>query len=153
MIDGSEPRKTRRNEKDPSNHLRQRLSFCSFSAFCSFYELPDDVSWAWDESLWPVPALFHAVVAVEQASPTGAKGWAEPVAPAPTSEPRSVSPTVDSTPPPEDEPAPGDCERRRRCASSVPSVAGYSAVAHPRATPVCQSDSHAHASSATDTSG
>src|SRR5260370_15539966 len=69
-IDGSEPRKTSRNEKDQSNTLRQRRSFCSF------YESPDDVSWAWDESLWPVPALFHAVVAVEQASPTGAKGWA-----------------------------------------------------------------------------
>src|SRR6266702_8381768 len=117
MIDGSEPRKTRRNEKDQSNHLRQRLSFCSFSAFYSFSELPDDVSWAWDESLWPVPALFHAVVAVEQASPTGAKGWAEPVAPAPTSLPWSVSPTVDSTPAPEDEPAPADCERRRLFAS------------------------------------
>jgi hypothetical protein len=76
MIDGSEPRKTSRNEKDQSNNLRQRLSFCSFSAFCAFYESPDDVSWAWDESLWPVPALFHAVVAVEQAFPTGAKGWA-----------------------------------------------------------------------------
>jgi hypothetical protein len=76
MIDGSEPRKTSRNEKEQSNNLRQRLFFCSFSAFCSFYESPDDVSWAWDESLWPVPALFHAVVAVEQASPTGAKGWA-----------------------------------------------------------------------------
>src|SRR5260221_319991 len=153
MIDGSEPRKTRSNATDPSNHLRQRRSFCSFSAFCSFYELPDDVSWAWDESLWPVPALFHAVVAVEQACPTGAKGWAEPVAPAPTSEPRSVSPPVHSTLPPEDEPAPTDCERRRRCASNLPSVAGDSALAHPRATPVCQSDSHAHASSATDTSG
>ena len=42
---------------------------------------------------------------------------------------------------------------RRRCASSVPSVAEYSAVAHPRATPVCQSDSHAHARSASDTWG
>src|SRR6266568_7002696 len=147
MSDGSEPRKTRSNEKDQSNNLRQRLSFCSFS------ELPDDVSWAWDESLWPVPALFHAVVAVEQASPTGAKGWAEPVAPAPTSLPWSVSPTVDSTPAPEDEPVPADCERRRRSASSVASVAGCSAVAHPRATPVCQSDNHAHASSATDTLG
>src|SRR6266567_348241 len=153
MIDGSEPRKTSRNEKDQSNNLRQRLSFCSFSAFCSFYESPDDVSWAWDESLWPVPALFHAVVAGEQVSPTGAKGWAEPVAPAPRSAPRRGSPTVDSTPPPPDEPAPADCERRPRCASSVPSVAGYSAVAHPRATPVCQSDSHAHGSSASDTSG
>src|SRR5947209_6230281 len=147
MIDGSEPRQTRSNENDQSNNLRQRLSFCSF------YESPDDVSGAGDESLWPVPALFHAVVAVEQACPTGAKGWAEPVAPAPTSLPWSVSPTVDSNPPPEDEPAPGDCERRQRCASSVPSVAGYSAVVHPRATPVCQSDSHAHASSASDTSG
>src|SRR5438132_4728729 len=153
MIDGSEARKTRSNEKDQPNNLRQRLSCCSFSAFCSFYESLDDVSWAWDESLWPVPALFHAVVVVEQASPTGAKGWAEPVAPAPTSEPSSVSPTGDSTPPPEDEPAPADCERRRRCASSVPCALGYSAVAHPRATPVCQSDSHAHASSASDTSG
>src|SRR6266480_7587704 len=153
MSDGSEPRKTRKNEKEPSNNLRQRLSFCSFSAFCSFYESLDDVSWAWDESLWPVPALFHAVVALEQESPTGAKGWAEPVAPAPTSLPWSGSPTVDSTPSPEDEPAPEDCERRRRCASSVQSGARYSAVAHPRATPVCQSDSHAHASSASDTSG
>src|SRR5438105_4276975 len=147
MIDGSEPRKTSRNEKDQSNNLRQRLSFCSF------YELPDDVSWAWDESLWPVPALFHAVVAVEQACPTGAKGWAWPVAPAPTSLPWSGSPTVDSTPPSEDEPAPADCERRRRCASSVRSAAAYSAVAHPTAAPVCQSDSHVHASSASDRSG
>src|SRR2546421_11635497 len=153
MIDGSEPRKTSRNEPEQSNHLRQRLSFCSFSAFCSFYEWPDDVSWAWDESLWLVPALFHAVVALEQACPTGAKGWAEPVAPASTSEPRSGSPTVDSTPAPQDEPAPADCERRRRCASSVQSGAECSAVAHPRATPVCQSDSHVHASSASDTSG
>src|SRR6266576_646116 len=134
MIDGSEPRKTSRNEKDQSNNLRQRLSFCSFSAFCSFYESPDDVSWAWDESLWPVPALFHAVVAVEQACPTAAKGWASPVAPVPTSLPCRASPTVDSTPPAEDEPAPADCVRRRRCASSVPCVAGYTAVAHPRAT-------------------
>src|SRR5712691_1312982 len=147
MIDGSEPRKTRRDENDQSNNLRQRLSFCSF------YESLDDVSWTWDESLWPVPALFHAVVAVDQASPTAAKGWALPVAPAPTSLPWSVSPRVDSIPPPEGEPVPADCERRRRCASSVPSVAGYSAVAHPRATPVCQSDNHAHASSASDTSG
>src|SRR5207302_10500926 len=117
MIDGSEARKTRRNENEQSNNLRQRLSFCSFSAFCSFYESPDDVSWAWDESLWPVPALFHAVVALEQASPTAAKGWAEPVAPAPTSEPSRASPTVDTTPPPEDEPAPAACERRRRSAT------------------------------------
>src|SRR5258708_20793117 len=143
-IDGSETRKTRRNEKDQSNHLRQRRSFCSFSAFCSFYESLDDVSWAWDESLWPVPALVQAVVAVEQASPTGAKGWAEPVAPAPTSLPWSGSPTGDSTPPPEDEPAPGDCGPRRRAASSVQSVAGYTTVAPPRATPVCHSTTHAH---------
>ena len=88
-----------------------------------------------------------------QLCPTGAKGWAEPVAPAPTSEPSSGSPTVESTPPPEDEPAPADGERRRLCASSVQCALGYSAVAHPRATPVCQSDSHAHASSASDTSG
>src|SRR5689334_2936924 len=121
MSDGSEPRKTRSNEQEQSNPLRQKLSFCSF------YESPDDVSWVWDESLWPVPVLFHAVVAVGQACPTAAKGWASPVALAPTSEPRSVSPTVDSTPPPADEPAPADCERRRRCASSVPSVAGCSA--------------------------
>src|SRR5437879_12184780 len=79
MIDGSEARKTRRNEKDQSNNLRQRRSFCSFSAFCSFYGSPDDGSWAWDESLWPVPALFPAVVAVAQACPTDAKGWAWPV--------------------------------------------------------------------------
>src|SRR5437763_13766429 len=147
MSDGSEARKTRRNEQDQSNNLRQRRSFCSFCVSL------DDVSWAWDESLWPVPALFHAVVALEQACSTAAKGWASPVAPAPRSELWSVSPTVDSTPPPEDEPAPADCERRRRCASSVACVGEYSAVAHPRATPVCQSDSHAHASSASDTSG
>src|SRR2546421_13060380 len=153
MIDGSEPRKTSSNDKEQSNNLRQRLSFCSFCAFCSFYEWPDDVSWAWDESLWPDPVLFHAVVAVEQACPTGAKRWAEPVAPAPTSLPWSVAPTVDSTPAPEDEPAPADGERRRRSASSVPCALGCSAVAHPRAPPVCQSDSHAHARSASDTSG
>src|SRR2546430_16959833 len=100
MIDGSEARKTRRNEKDQSNNLRQRLSFCSFSAFCLFYESPDDVSWAWDESLWPVPALFHAVVAVGQASPTWAKRGGEPVPPAPTSLPRSGSPPRESKPPP-----------------------------------------------------
>src|SRR5947209_9019249 len=120
MIDGSEARKTRRNEKDQPNNLRQRLSCCSFSAFCSFYELPDDGSWAWDESLWPVPALFHAVVALEQACPTGAKGWAWPVAPAPTSEPSRGSPTVARTPAAEDEPAPAYGERRPRGASSVP---------------------------------
>ena len=153
MIDGSEARKTSRNEKDQSNNLRQRLSFCSFSAFCSFYESPDDVSWAWDESLWPVPALFHAVVVLEQVSPTGAKGWAWPVAPAPTSEASHGSPMVDSTPAAEDEPAPADCARKPRCASSVLSAAEYSAVAHPRAIPVCQSDSHAHASSESDRSG
>src|SRR5260221_10746326 len=113
MIDGSEPRKTRRNKKDQSNNLRQRLSFCSFSAFCSFYESLDDVSWAEDESLWPVPVLFHAVVAVQQASPICAKGWAEPLSPAPTLLPLSVSPTVQNTPPPEDEPPPAHCWRRR----------------------------------------
>src|SRR5438034_7413991 len=122
MIDGSEPRKTSSNENDQSNNLRQRLSFCSFSAFCSFYESPDDGSWAWDESLWPVPALFHAVVAVVQAYPTAAKGWASPVAPAPTSAASSGSPTLDSTLAPADEPAPADGERRPRCASSVPCV-------------------------------
>src|SRR2546421_8856518 len=153
MSDGSEPRKTRRNEQEQSNALRSKRSFCSFSAFCSFYESLDDGSWAWDESLWPVPALFLAVAALEQACPTGAKGWASPVAPASTSEPRSGSPTADSTPAAADEPAPADCVRRPRCASSVPSVAGYTAVAHPRATPVCQSDSHAHGSNASDTLG
>ena len=71
MSDGSEARKTSRNEPEPSKNLRQRRSFCSFSAFCSFYEWLDDVSWAWDESLWPVPVLFHAVVAVEQSSLIG----------------------------------------------------------------------------------
>src|SRR5436305_4160354 len=123
MSDGSEARKTRSNEQEQSNNLRQRRSFCSFSAFCSFCVSLDDVSWAWDESLWPVPALFPAVVALEQACPTAAKGWAWPVAPAPMSASRSGSPTVDSTPLPEDEPVPADCEHRRRCASSVPSVA------------------------------
>src|SRR5947207_13377111 len=126
MIDDSEPRKTSRNAKEPSNNLRQRLFFCSFSAFCSFYESLDDVSWAWDESLWPVPALFHAVVALEQACPTGAKRWALPVAPAPTSEPSRGSPTVDSTPAPQDEPAPAACEPTPRDASSVASVWLYS---------------------------
>src|SRR3989440_4332828 len=153
MRDGSEPRKTRRNEQEPSNKLRQKRSFCSFSAFCSFYESLDDGSWAWDESLWPVPALFRAVAAREQGCPTGAKGWAWPVAPASTSAPRSGSPMGDRTPPPADEPAPADCARRRPCASSVRCALGCSAVAHPRATPVCQNDSHAHASSASDTSG
>src|SRR6266566_4748367 len=153
MRDGSEPRKTRRNEPEPSNNLRPKRSFCSFSAFCSFYESLDDGSWAWDESLWPVPALFLAVAVLEQECPTGAKGWASPVAPASTSAPRSGSPRVDRTPPPVDEPAPADCAHRRQCASSVRCVAGCSAVAHPRATPVCQNDSHAHASSASDTSG
>src|SRR3989440_11363014 len=153
MSDSSELRKTSRNAKDPSNNLRQRLSFCSFSAFCSFYESLDDGSWAWDESLWPVPALFLAVAAREQACPTAAKGWAWPVAPASTSAARSGSPTGDRTPPPVDEPAPADGARRRPCASSVPCALECSAVAHPRATPVCQNDSHAHASSASDTSG
>src|SRR5436190_19927265 len=104
MIESSEARKTRSNAKDQPNDLRQRRSFCSFSAFCSFYESPDDGSWAWDESLWPVPGLFLAVAALEQECPTGAKGWASPVAPASTSEPRSGSPTADSTPAAEDEP-------------------------------------------------
>ena len=61
--------------------------------------------------------------------------------------PRSIAPSA------EDEPAPADCARRPRCASSVASAAEYSIVAHPRATPVYQSDSHAHASSASDSSG
>src|SRR5438270_12094855 len=125
MSDGSEPGNRIRNEKDQSNNLRQRRSFCSFSAFCSFYGSPDDGSWAWDESLWPVPALFPAVVALEQACPTDAKGWASPVVPAPTSAPRSGSPTVDSTPAPADEPAPADCAHRRQCVSSARCVAGY----------------------------
>src|SRR5438270_4880007 len=153
MRDGSEPRKTRRNEQEPSNNLRSKRSFCSFSAFCWFYESLDDGSWAWDESLWPVPALFHAVAALEQGCPTAAKGWAWPVAPAPTSEPSRGSPTVDNTPAAEDEPAPADCAHRPQCASSVACVGEYSVVAHPRATPVCQSDSHARASSASDRSG
>src|SRR2546427_7142198 len=105
MIDGSESRKTRRNEKDPSNNLRQRRSFCSFSAFCSFYESPDDISWAWDESPWPVPALFHAVVAVEQAWPTHAKRGGEAPAPAPTSAPTNLPPPAGCTPPPHAPPA------------------------------------------------
>src|SRR5438552_15858979 len=98
MIDGSEPRKTSSNENEQSSNLRQRRSFCSFSAFCSFYESPDDGSWAWDENLWPVPALYLAVAVLEQACPTAAKGWALPVVPAPTSAPRSGSPTADSIP-------------------------------------------------------
>src|SRR2546429_8544659 len=105
MIDGSEARKTRRNEKDQPNNLRQRLSCCSFSAFCSFYELPDDVSWAWDESLWPVPALFHAVVAVQPAWPTSGKRGGGAAAPAPTSPPWGGGPTGASTPPPTGAPA------------------------------------------------
>src|SRR5258708_17724179 len=106
MIDGLEPRKTSRNEKDQSNNLRQRLSFCSFSAFCSFYESPDDVSWAWDESLWPVPALFHAVVAGEPRAPTGAKTSAQPPAPTPQAPTPRLSPTAPTTPPPPHPPTP-----------------------------------------------
>src|SRR5947209_12716729 len=124
MINGSKPRKTSRNATEQSNKLRQRLSFFSFSAFCSFYESPDDGSWAWDESLWPVLGLFLAVAALEQECPTAAKGWAWPVAPAPTSEPRSGFPTADSTPAAEDEPAPADCVRTRRCTCSVRFVTG-----------------------------
>ena len=97
--------------------------------------------------------LFARFPNGRMASPTAAKGWAEPVAPVPTSLPESGSPTVDSHPPPVDEPTPTDDERRRQFASSVRSVAAYSVGAHPRAPPVCQSDSHAHGSSATDTSG
>src|SRR5258708_15275354 len=108
MIDGSEPRKTRRNVKDQSNHLRQRRSFCSFSAFCSFYESLDDVSWAEDESLWPVPVLFHAVVAAQPASPTRAKGRAEPPATAATAPPLAVAPPRHRAPPPQDAAAPSD---------------------------------------------
>src|SRR5437588_12561003 len=119
MRDGSEARKTSRKEQEPSNHLRQRRSFCSFSAFCSFYESLDDGSWAWDESLWPVPALFLAVAAREQGCPTGAKGWASPAAPASTSAPRSGSPTADSTPPPVDEPAAADSATRRQWRATV----------------------------------
>src|SRR5947209_9991591 len=125
MSEGSEARKTSRNEQEPSNNLRQRRSFCSFSAFCSFYGSLDDESWAWDESLWPVRALFPAVVALEQACPTDAKGWAWPVVPAPTSAARSGSPTGDSTPAPAVEPAPADCVHKRQCASSVRCVGGY----------------------------
>jgi len=36
------------------------------------------VSWAWDESLRPVPVLFRAVAVGEPAYPAGAKGWAWP---------------------------------------------------------------------------
>src|SRR5258708_12699425 len=97
-IDGSEPRKTSRNEKDQSNTLRQRRSFCSFSAFCSFYESPDDVSWAWDESPWPVPALFHAVVAGEHAAPHWAKAVAQPLPLPPPSPPQTRSPPATTTP-------------------------------------------------------
>src|SRR6185312_17097171 len=97
MSEGSEVRKTSRNEQDESKNLRQRRSCCSFSAFCSFYESRDDGSWAGDENPWPVPALFHAVAVLAQGSPTGAKGWASPVVPAPTSEPRSGPPTDDSS--------------------------------------------------------
>src|SRR5947209_1542633 len=125
MSDGSGARKTSRNEPEPSHPLRQRRSFCSFSVFCSFYESPDDGSWAWDESLWPVPGLFLAVAALEQACPTGAKGWASPVALASTSAPSSASPTADSSPAAADEPAPADCARRRQSASSVRCVAQY----------------------------
>src|SRR5579884_139919 len=119
MSDGSEARKTSRNAKEQAKLLRQRRSFCSFSAFCSFCVSPDGGFWAWDESLWPVPALFLAVVVLAQESPTAAKGWASPGAPAPTSEARYGSPMADSTPVPEDEPAPADYARKRRPASSV----------------------------------
>src|SRR2546423_7687308 len=114
MIESSEARKTRSNAKDQPNDLRQRRSFCSFSAFCSFYESPDDGFWAWDESLWLVPALFHVVVAVARGGPTAAKGGAWPLAPAPTSRPRRGAPTAASTPPPPGPARPAECERRRR---------------------------------------
>src|SRR2546421_12439383 len=118
MIEGSEARKTRSNAKDQPNDLRQRRSFCSFSAFCSFYESPDDGFWAWDESLWLVPALFHVVVAVAQGGPTGAKRWAWPVAPAPTAGPGRGAPPGGSPPPSEAEPGPADWERRPPCGAN-----------------------------------
>src|SRR5947209_19602371 len=98
-------------------------------------------------------SLFPVVAELWQGCPTAAKGWAWPVAPVPTWEASRLSPRVDSAPAAEDEPAPADCAHRPPAASSVLFAAGCSAVAHPRATPVCQSDSHAHASSASDTSG
>src|SRR2546423_3091230 len=112
MIESSEARKTRSNAKDQPNDLRQRRSFCSFSAFCSFYESPDDGFWAWDESLWLVPALFHVVVAVAQGGPTSAKRGGWPRAPSPTSAPRRGAPPVDSPPPASDEAAPTGGGRR-----------------------------------------
>src|SRR5258708_559919 len=152
-MDGSEPRKTSEDEKDQSNTLKQRRRCCSFSAFYSFYGSRDGVSWAWDGSLWRVLALFPVVVVVERVFPTAAKGWASPVVPASTSAPSGASPTVDSNPPPVDEPGPADCAHRPPLGSSVRCAQGYSAVGYPRATPACRNDSHAHANTASDTSG
>src|SRR5947209_18658380 len=105
MSEGSEARKTSRNEQEPSNPLRQRCSFCPFSACCSFYESPDDGSWACDESLSTVRALFLAVAVVDHACPTPAKGWAVPAAPRPTPAPSRGSAHAASSPETEAEPA------------------------------------------------
>jgi hypothetical protein len=153
MGESSEPRKTSAYEKDQPNNLRQRRSSCSFSAFSSLYESPSDGPWAWDGSLWPGPALFRVGAVVVPVFPPDAKGRAWPVAPAPTSAPRSASPTVESTPPPEDEPAPGDGEDTHSPASSVRCVPESSAVGYPRAPPACRSESPARASTATERSG
>src|SRR2546423_14933971 len=99
MIESSEARKTRSNAKDQPNDLRQRRSFCSFSAFCSFYESPDDEFGAWDESLWLVPALFHVVVAVAEGGATSAKKGGGGGAPLPTTAPGPRVPPGSSTPP------------------------------------------------------
>ena len=146
-------RKTSDDEKDQPINLQQRQSFCSFSAFCSFYESQDTVSWAWDESPWPVPVLFRAVAVVEPVFPTAAKGSAWLVAPVPRSRPSDELPTVDSSPPPTGEPGPRDCAHRPPPTSSVRSAQASSAVEYPRAVPACRSDSHARANSATDRSG
>src|SRR5579883_423675 len=125
MSDGSEARKTSRNAEDRAITLKKRCSFCSFSAFCLFCESPHGGFWAEDESLWPVPALFLVVVALWQECPTAAKGWAWPDAPAPMWEASRLSPTGEDIPAAADEPAPADCARKPRSASSVRCVAAY----------------------------
>src|SRR5579859_5908699 len=77
-----------------------------------------------------VLALFPVVVVVERVFPTAAKGWASPVVPASTSAPSGASPTVDSNPPPVDEPGPADCAHRPPLGSSVRCAQGYSAVGY-----------------------
>ncbi len=60
--------------KKISRTPQAEVSFCSFSAFYSFYESPPDGFWAWDGSLWPVPVPFPAVAEVGWCSQLVQKG-------------------------------------------------------------------------------